>query len=286
MKEPKKNQDDQAALTAHYDRRHLKHEIFGALEKAGKRIDSYQDATGFDQFHMRGLDATRELAALAGAGPGQQVLDLGCGLGGASRLLAAEFGCRVTGIDLADGFIQTAIALTHAAGLHDRVAFHTGDLNALPFDAAQFDLAWSQHTLMNIREKSEFFGQLLRVLKPGGRFAFYEVLAGPQQPVYYPVQWAGDAAINFLLPEERFRRLLAEAGFDMLEWQEVSTLCRDWFQQVVGKMARRPAGAPAPLGLNLVIGPTAAEKARNTLRNLEEERIRVVYGVARKRDGQ
>ncbi len=275
-----------AGIAAHYDRSHLKRDIFAALEKAGKRIDSYQDASSFDQFHMRGLAATRELAILAGAGPGQQVLDLGCGLGGASRLLAAEFGCRVTGIDLADGFIQTAIALTQAAGLQDRIVFHTGDLNALPFEPSQFDLAWSQHTLMNIREKSEFFGQLLRVLKPGGRFAFYEVLAGPRQPVYYPVQWAGDASINFLLPEDRFRSLLAEAGFDMLQWQETSDLCREWFQEITDKMARRPAGAPAPLGLNLVIGPTAAEKARNTLRNLTEERIRVVYGVARKRDGQ
>jgi hypothetical protein len=67
------------------------------------------------------------------------------------------------------------------------------------------------------------------------------------------------------------------------QWQEVTLLCREWFQRIVAKMARRAGDGPAPLGLNLVIGPTAAEKARNTLRNLEEERIRVVYGVARKR---
>jgi ubiquinone/menaquinone biosynthesis C-methylase UbiE len=278
--------DDRATITAHYDRPRLSDHIFGALEKAGKRIDSYRDAMGFDQFHMRGVEATRELAALAGAGPGQHVLDLGCGLGGAGRLLAVEFGCRVTGIDLAPGFIDAARDLTQAAGLEDRVSFQTGDLCALPFDDAQFDLAWSQHTLMNIRDKADLFAQIARVLKAGGRFAFYEVLAGPRQPVHYPVQWAGDASINFLLPEERLRALLAEAGFAMRHWQEVSDLCQEWFRQTVAKMDRRPSNAPPPLGLNLVIGPTAAEKARNTLRNLEEERIRVVYGVVCKQDAR
>lgn len=275
--------DDRPSITAHYERPDLSDQIFGALQKAGKRIDSYRDATGFDQFHMRGVEATRELAALAGAKPGQHVLDLGCGLGGAGRLLAVEFGCRVTGIDLVAGFIETARRLTQAAGLQAQVSFETGDLSALPFAADTFDLAWSQHTLMNIREKAGLFGQIARVLKPEGLFAFYEVLAGPQAPIYYPVQWAGDASINFLLPEDRFRTLLADAGFETVHWQEVSDLCREWFQQVVSRMARRATDAPAPLGLNLVIGPTAAEKARNTLRNLEESRIRVVYGVVRQR---
>jgi ubiquinone/menaquinone biosynthesis C-methylase UbiE len=272
-----------ASVEAHYDRNHLKSDIFGALKKAGKRIESYRDATGFDQFHMRGVEATRELAALAEAGAGQHVLDLGCGLGGAGRLLAVEFGCRVTGIDLAAGFIDTARELTQAAGLQDQVSFQTGDVSVLHFDDGQFDLAWSQHTLMNIREKSELFSQVARVLKPGGRFAFNEVLAGIQEPIYYPVQWAGDASINFLLPEDRLKALLAEAGFETIHWQEVSDLCREWFRRTAAKMARRLAEAPPPLGLNLVIGPTAAEKARNTLRNLEEARIRVVYGVVRQR---
>ncbi len=274
--------DDRPSITAHYERADLSDQIFGALQKAGKRIDSYRDATGFDQFHMRGVEATRELAALAGVRPGQHVLDLGCGLGGAGRLLAVEFGCRVTGIDLVAGFIETARRLTQAAGLQEKVSFQTGDLSALPFAAGTFDLAWSQHTLMNIRDKADLFGQIARVLKPEGMFAFYEVLAGPRTPIYYPVQWASDASINFLLPEDRFLSQLSAAGFEQVRWQEVSDLCREWFQQVVSKMARRAADAPAPLGLNLVIGPTAAEKARNTLRNLEEARIRVVYGVVRK----
>lgn len=273
----------QEAITTHYERTRLSAEIFGALEKAGKQIASYQDATAFDQFHMRGLEATRELAALAGAGAGQRVLDLGCGLGGASRLLAAEFGCRVTGVDLMDEFIETATMLTRKSGLHAQVSFQKCNIMELPFEDDQFDVVWSQHTLMNVNDKDGLFRRIQRVLKPGGVFAFYEILTGRHQPVHYPVQWAGDPSINFLLPEDRFRLLLAEAGLELSQWQEVTLLCREWFQRIVAKMARRTGDGPAPLGLNLVIGPTAAEKARNTLRNLEEERIRVVYGVARKR---
>ncbi|MFZ1983170.1 MAG: methyltransferase domain-containing protein [Desulfatitalea sp.] len=273
----------QKSIAAHYQRSRLSAEILDAVEKAGKQIASYQDATTFDQFHIRGLEATRELAVLAGVSAGHRVLDLGCGIGGASRLLAAEFGCHVTGVDIMDEFVETATLLTRKSGLHAQVTFQKCNITELPFDDDPFDGVWSQHTLMNIEDKHGLFGRILRLLKPGGVFAFNEIMAGTHQPVHYPVQWASDPSINFLLPEDRFRLLLDEAGFEIRRWQDVTVLCRDWFQQVVTKMARRSGDGPAPLGLNLVIGPTAAEKARNTLRNLEEDRIRVVYGVACKR---
>jgi ubiquinone/menaquinone biosynthesis C-methylase UbiE len=274
-----KKDDYEKSLTNHYSRPNLNRHISEALEKAGRQIASYKDAISFDQFHMRGQEATRELAGLAALGPEHHVLDLGCGIGGAARLLSAEFGCRVTGLDLIEEFVQTATELTRKAGLADRVCFRAGNMLDLPFEADAFDVVWSQHTLMNIEDKSKLLSQTRRVLRPYGRLALYEVAQGSQLPIHYPVQWATDASLSFLLPADQLKTTIEEAGFKSLHWQEVTEECRHWFQNIVAKMTPRPAAAPPPLGLNLVIGPTTAEKARNTARNLEEARIRVFYGL-------
>src|SRR6266581_3457005 len=91
-----------------------------------------------DQFHTRGILATAELANSAGLGPSTRVLDLGCGIGGPARYLAATFGCKVTGVDLSPDFIDAASYLTARCGLSDRVKFQAGDALHLPFEDAAF----------------------------------------------------------------------------------------------------------------------------------------------------
>jgi SAM-dependent methyltransferase len=207
------------------------------------------------------------------------VLDLGCGLGGPSRFIAGEYGSDVTGIDLIPEFIQTASAITEQVGLTDRVRFQIGNILDLPFNAFSFDVVWSQHTLMNIRNKAKLFKQVHHVLKPNGFLALYEVIAGDLTQIHYPVQWSSNPDTNFLIQEDQMRELLHQAGFKNIIWQETTTQCLAWFESLNKKMKSRPQNAPPPVGLNMVIGPTTAEKARNTMRNLQENRIRVIYGV-------
>src|SRR5258708_30383910 len=92
-----------------------------------------------DQFHTRGILATADLAGAAGLVPSTRVLDLGCGIGGPARYLAATFGCMVTGVDLSPGFIEAANYLTARCGLSDRVTFQVGDALHLPFEDPAFD---------------------------------------------------------------------------------------------------------------------------------------------------
>lgn len=282
----KVTQKTEALLKSHYGRDNLSEGLFDTLDRAGKQIASHRDTAAFDEFHIRGREATLELARLAGLHTGHHVLDLGCGVGGPSRLLAAEFGCRVTGIDLMDEFIELATRLALKVGLAEKVSFEQCNMLALPFGPHSFDVVWSQHTFMNIEDKSRLLAQIHRVLKPGGMLALYEILSGAVTPIHYPVQWASDPAINFLLSEAEMTGRLREAGFEMVQWQDTTAACTEWFAAVVDKMARHAKtatkGSTPPLGLNLIIGPTAAEKARNTARNLREDRIRVFYGVFRK----
>ncbi|MCP4622337.1 MAG: class I SAM-dependent methyltransferase, partial [bacterium] len=169
--------DYEKSINDHYGQAHLAAHIMSAFEHAGKQIHTHQDTASFDEFHIRGRDATRELAELAGLQKNMKVLDLGCGVGGPARTLAAEFGCRVIGIDLVEEYCRTAKLLSERVGLDDRVTFHHGNMTALPFEENIFDAAWTEHTIMNIENKGELFDWIRRMLQKKGLFAFYEICA-------------------------------------------------------------------------------------------------------------
>ena len=119
---------------------------------------------------LRGLEATHELARLAGVAAGMKVLDLGGGIGGPARVLASAYGADVTVLDLTPEFCRTGEALTRRVGLDDRIRFRVGDAVQQPFEAGAFDLVWTQHSTMNIPDKPRLYRECARVLKPGGTF--------------------------------------------------------------------------------------------------------------------
>jgi plasmid stabilization system protein ParE len=103
----------------HYTRPDLGTIILTALASAGKDLDALkpEDLAPIDQFHIRGRQATLELAQAAGVDASQYVLDVGSGIGGPSRSLAQGFGCRVAGIDLTDEYCRVATMLAERVGL-------------------------------------------------------------------------------------------------------------------------------------------------------------------------
>jgi ubiquinone/menaquinone biosynthesis C-methylase UbiE len=141
--------------------------ILGALAASGKDLErlTIEDLAPIDEFHVRGREATAELAAGLMLAPGMAVLDVGCGIGGASRYLAAAHGCRVTGVDLTAAYCRAAAVLTERVGLGDRVEFRQGDALAMPFADAAFDAASTQHAAMNIEDKAGLYREVRRVLK-------------------------------------------------------------------------------------------------------------------------
>src|SRR5215475_8357983 len=109
-----------------------------------------QQLAALDQFHTRGLAATAELATLAGITAAMSVLDVGSGIGGPARFLAATHGCRVTGVDLSEPFVEAARYLTQRTGQSRQVSFETASALDLPFDDGRFDIVLLQHVAMNI----------------------------------------------------------------------------------------------------------------------------------------
>jgi SAM-dependent methyltransferase len=269
------------SIIDHYGQADLDAHILEACERAGKRITLHGDTASFDEFHIRGREATRELAKLAGLHEGMKVLDLGCGVGGPARTLAAEFGCRVWGIDLVEEYCRCAAMLAERVGLSEMVTFRQGDMTDLPFEGQDFDAAWTEHTIMNIEDKEKLFAEIRRILRPEGTFALYEICEGSASPPHFPLPWASDQSISFLVAQEALRGMLREAGFREVLWRDVTEASLEWFRGVVAGIRPRKDDAPR-LGLNLLMGKTAADKSKNIIRNLKEDRIRVIQGVFRR----
>src|SRR2546425_12738234 len=99
---------------AYWGRQGLERTILDALAASGKDIDrlTIDDLAPADQFHSGGKSSTVRLARLAGLKPGMRVLDVGGGLGGPARTLAAEFGCHITVVDPPESYVRTGEGLT------------------------------------------------------------------------------------------------------------------------------------------------------------------------------
>ncbi|QIO21988.1 class I SAM-dependent methyltransferase [Haloarcula sp. JP-L23] len=278
---PNTDADYESALNEHYGVPNLGDELLAALEAAGKDVDSLtrDDIASFDEFHIRGLEATQELAALAAVEDLSRVLDVGCGIGGPARTLASEFGCDVVGIDIVEEYCRAATLFTDRVGLTDKVCFQHGNALNLPFEDETFDVVWFEHMLLNIEAKGVALEEAARVLKPTGTLALYEICAGPGGDPVFPVPWAWDGSLSYLDSPRRLREIILDCGFDEVAWTDVTDLSLEWFRNVVESMHSRPADAPQPLGLNLLMGAETPIKAANVVQNLEEERITVVQGV-------
>lgn len=225
-----------------------------------------------DQFHTRGILATAELAGVAGLDSSSRVLDLGCGIGGPARYLAANFGCSVTGVDLSPAFMDAAAYLTERCRLSDRVAFQTGNALHLPFEDAAFDAVFLQHVAMNIEDRATLYAEAHRILVPGGRFATHDLVLRDGD-VFYPVPWARDESTSFLLTEKDTQAALEQAGFKSILWRDDTQAALDWFKAA--------AAGPPPNGLSLgvVMGPDFQGSVANLARNLRENRLGLLSAV-------
>jgi ubiquinone/menaquinone biosynthesis C-methylase UbiE len=266
-----------AVVQDHYGRGGLLGRIEAALAANGRPVDTLDPEMLYplDQLHSRQLVATKDHLARLHLDSAKHVLDIGSGIGGPARYMAATFGCRVTGIDLTEEFVAVARELTRRCGLAERVAFECGDAMAMPFEDESFDAASCLHVAMNIPDKPRLLSETARALKPGAWLVWSVVVAGSGGEPQYPMPWAQDTSGSFLVVPEALRPAFADAGFRVVEWSDETPTQLDY----AAKM--RAAGRPAPGSLtNQIVLGEVTETVANLNRNLAEGRLRVFLIVA------
>lgn len=242
----------------------------------GKEKITRKDIAGVDEFHIRGAAVSVELAKEAGFTNHSKVLDVGCGLGGPCRMLADEFGCTATGIDLTAEYIRTANLLSDLVGLNHLTTFIQADALDLPFDDESFDAVWTQHVQMNIENKHRFYSEIKRVLTKEGKFIYYDIFSKNKEPLYFPVPWAGNASYSFLFTTSELHQLLTDLGFTKKQTKDQTGEGLEFFLTLVDKLETE---GPPPVGLHLLMGNTTKEKIGNVVKNLQENKIELQSGI-------
>ena len=271
---------DLSPIARHYTQGNLLHTIRSAVAQLGKEPEfvTIDDLAPVDEFHIGGRTATRDFLSQLAPKVDDHLLDIGCGIGGASRYAALTYNCRVSGIDLTEEFVATGRELCRWTGLSDRITLTQGSALALDFAAGTFDKAYMLHVGMNIADKAALAIEVARVLKPGALFGIYDVMRMSDEPLAYPVPWASTEAHSFPGTPEDYRAALQAAGFEIVAMRNRRDFAINFFEGLREKAVQ----ADTPIGLPLTMGATAQTKIRNMIENLTRGCIAPVELIARK----
>jgi cyclopropane fatty-acyl-phospholipid synthase-like methyltransferase len=233
-------------LTQHYDGHDVNEAaILEQLRDHSVSLDTLSEDVlkDYDMDHFGGTEAIESLAQKAGIDARSYVLDVGSGLGGPARYLAHRYGCRVMGLDITESRIQGALRFTRMVKLDHLVDFRVGNALAMPLADHTFDVVIGQEAWMHIADKARLLDECARVLTLGGRMAFTDFLrnstmqptdlARVKQHYWLPGE--------FFAPEtlEGYSQLLAEAGFTLVEREDLSTSWAGFLVQRAESLRRR-----------------------------------------------
>jgi len=268
----------ESAVARHYGDTDLLARILAGLIAAGVDPGRLQpgDLAPVEEFHIGGRKATALALEKMSLSKGQRVLDIGCGIGGAARYIADQSGCNVSGIDLTPEYIAVAKTLTELTGLDDKVTFDVASALAMPYPDQVFDAAITLHVAMNIPQRAALYSEIARVLKPGATLYIFDVMKKSDGDLLFPVPWAETKDTSYLTTPEEMCSLLEDAGFGIQEIGDRTDFALDYFRE------RRVAAdnGPSPLGIQLVMGKSAAGKLQNVVANIENRCIAPVQMVA------
>jgi len=269
-------------VSEHYLHGDLLKSIQSAISKLGKTIDSItiEDLAPVDEFHIGGRQATEHFVGQLQFSEQDHVLDVGCGLGGASRYVANKYNNQVTGIDLTEEYIETGNTLCTWVNLDKHISLHHGSALSMPFQDKAFDGAYMMHVGMNIDDKVRLFNEIYRVLRPGAFFGVYDVMRSRDGELTYPVPWAAEKSTSCLAAPGQYKHALENAGFVVSKENNRREFALDFFKRLSEKL--ESSGGPPALGLHTLMKESTAVKIKNMMQNIAEEYIAPVEIITQK----
>ena len=188
------------------------------------------------------------------------ILDIACGYGGTLRILAS-IGCRPKGIDISAVCVDEARRANTEAGLGDAIAVEVGDFHALDEGSETFDAVVCQESLIHSNDRPKVFAEVYRVLRPGGVFAFSDILTAEGADLS-PVEaaFARLGASAGATPGD-YRMMAIEAGFDIVHEEErpgdIETHYAKLAETIAGPVDGLAHGAAVAIAKNIAIWRTA-----------------------------
>ena len=269
-------------VSGHYQNTHLLAAIINGLKQLGKTPDTVklEDLTAIEEFHIGGRIASKNLLEQLNLSHKNHVLDIGCGIGGASRFVASHFKSTVTGIDLTSEYIETGRTLCSWFDLNNRINLHHGSALSMPFDDKTFDAAYMMHVGMNIEDKRQLFSEVNRLLCMGSLFGIYDVMQTGEGNLNFPVPWANSPEISSLASVEHYKETLKATGFEIISEHNRRQLALEFFSEQ--RTQRIDSKKPPALGLHLVMGDSISSKMNNVVKSISSGYLAPVELIVRK----
>lgn len=187
-----------------------------------------------------GIEEVREIVAGLDL-EGKTILDIGFGTGGPAIALVREAGAgKVIGIDIEPLLLEKATKNVERAQASEKIELRIVEPGPLPFDDESFDVVFSKDSLIHVEDKPALFGEILRVLKPGGVFTASDWLSGDEESGIPPLERFRELAhLTFVMATApQMESILGKAGFDNVE----STDRNEWFTRISNHDLRQIEG--------------------------------------------
>lgn len=211
-----------------YDRVERIHNELRALGIADDAPLEVGQLVPFDQYHYHGTDAVDEAAARLGLGPDSRVLDVGAGIGGPARWLAATTGCHVTALELQPDLNDTAAELTRRCGLADRVTHVAGDILDGAPGPPGYDAIISYLAVLHIPDRARLFAACRAALRDGGGMYLEDFTLRAEPNAAQREALRVKVQCPYVPPPDRYRRDILDAGFAEVDLEDVTASWADF----------------------------------------------------------
>lgn len=212
----------------------------------GHEIEVFEELLG-EHLHKGFFDPAVRARGLA-MDRSNEVLEVACGTGGATRFLAEAYGCQVTATDLSGRHLTVAEKRARRQGLSHLVRFALCDFHCLPFDAGSFDLWWSQEALLHAHDRHLVLKEAYRVLRAGGRLVFSDLTVRSGTADRERHQILQRTQSISMWDASDYQAALQELGFDVLSYSNWSEHVEPTYRNMRKQIEKRRAAFVAEIG--------------------------------------